>query len=115
MIAMETRTFWRTTATIRRPSATAEGIFRRSPVRSATSAVSMAAGEPAAAMATPTVARASAGASFTPSPTIATDAVGSDERPDPLELVLRQQPVRHLVDPDGGADRSPPLPPRCRP
>jgi len=58
---------------MRRPSAMAEGILRRSPVMSATSAVSIAAGEPAAAIATPTVARASAGASFTPSPTIAAD------------------------------------------
>src|SRR3990172_6779329 len=72
LIASETTTFCRTIDTMRRPNMTASGIFLRSSAISATSAVSIAAGAPAAPIAMPTEARASAGASLIPSPTMAT-------------------------------------------
>ena len=57
----------------RRLSPTANGSFDKSSAIKATSAASSATSVPVAPIAIPTVAVASAGASFTPSPTIATD------------------------------------------
>ena len=53
----------------------ANGILRRLSLMSTTSAVSMATSVPAAPIAMPIVAVASAGASLTPSPTIATGPI----------------------------------------
>ncbi|MNH17862.1 hypothetical protein D3C79_775470 [compost metagenome] len=59
-------------AALWRDSLTKAGILRKSSSISATSAVSMAVSVPAAAMAKPISARASAGASLMPSPTMPT-------------------------------------------
>ncbi len=64
--------FWRMTLTVRFARPMACGIRSSRLVISAMSAVSTATAEPAAPIAIPTSARASAGASLTPSPTIAT-------------------------------------------
>ena len=64
--------FWRITDTVRLARPIACGSLSRLSPISAMSAVSTATAEPAAPMATPMLAVASAGASFTPSPTIAT-------------------------------------------
>jgi len=68
---MEMNTFWRTIARDARLIPTANGRRIRSSDISATSAASSATSVPLLPMAMPTVAAASAGASFTPSPTMA--------------------------------------------
>ncbi len=65
-------TFWRMMRRACWLRLTAKGSLLRSSAISATSAVSRAASVPAAPIAMPTVARARAGASLTPSPTMAT-------------------------------------------
>ncbi len=75
---------------------------RRSHI-SATSALWSAASVPAAPIAMPTRAAASAGASLTPSPTIATGRVGARVRVDGVELVRGQQPGADLVEPRAAA------------
>ncbi len=65
-------TFTRMVCTVARPRRTANGSLDKSSDISATSAVSSATSVPAAPMAMPTSAVASAGASLMPSPTIAT-------------------------------------------
>ena len=81
---------------------------------SATSAVSSATAVPAPPIAMPTVACASAGASFTPSPTIATCPCCAQQLADGGDLVLRQQLGPDLVHADLAA-RSPRPRRGCRP
>ncbi len=71
----------------------------------ATSAASIAASEPAVPIAIPTVAAASAGASFTPSPIIATGAVLTLELADGGDLVLGLEARSYVVDPELAGDR----------
>ncbi len=74
-------TFWITTDRARRARRTAKGSAVRSSDMSTTSALSIAASLPAPPIAMPTVARASAGASLTPSPTMATAPCLSSSSP----------------------------------
>ena len=93
---------------IRRPSATAATIVAKSSSVSTIADASRAASVPAAPIATPTSARRSAGASFTPSPVTATTSPALLQRLDERELVGRGGAREDGVvgEPERAADRA---------
>ena len=106
LMAMARATLTRIVASVARPRRMANGTARRSSAISATSAVSMAASVPAAPIAMPTSAAASAGASLMPSPTIATAPYSLAQLLDERDLVGGHQRRPHRIDLAGLAGRA---------